>query len=263
MNGTLAASAYLPNPPDPTARLRLFCFHHAGGAASAFAGWQAALGGGVSLVPVQLPGRERRIREARVTDMARLVAELDDELGPALTRPYAFYGHSMGAAVAYDLAQLRARRGERLPERLLVGAYPAPHLPSRLGPVVRLPDRELADWAVRLGGMSGELLRFPEWARTATALLRDDLRICLSRRTAAEPPLDRPIDVFTGSTDPLLPREDAVGWARHTTAGFRLSVIPGGHFFTAESRPEFLGRLRTVLADAGRAGGVGNVPARF
>jgi pimeloyl-ACP methyl ester carboxylesterase len=96
---------YLISQPSEEPRLRLFCFHHAGGGASIFSGWPSVLGRLADVLPVQLPGRERRIREPRITDRAILVDELEHHLGPYLRRPYVFYGHSMGGLIAYDLAQ--------------------------------------------------------------------------------------------------------------------------------------------------------------
>src|SRR5262249_32070036 len=92
-------TAYLPYPVDERAGTGLFCFHHAGGTASAFRTWRGELGPAVAVLPVQLPGRERRAAEPRFTQMAALVADLDRHLDGMLDPPYAFYGHSMGAIV--------------------------------------------------------------------------------------------------------------------------------------------------------------------
>lgn len=248
MSRPRTATGYLAAAPDPAARLRLFCFHHAGGAASAFRGWQRVLGPQVSVVPVQLPGREQRVKEPRFTDRRDLVADLADALEPELRRPYAFYGHSMGALLAHDVSRLRQRRGERPPERLLVGAAPAPDLDPGLDGVVRLPDPELASWMVALGGMSAELLRHPAWVAHAAALVRDDLRLCLGHRaTAADEPLPARVDVFAGTDDPLVSRQDALGWVRHTAAGCKVHRVQGGHFFLTDA--EFLGLLGRTVAD--------------
>src|SRR5262249_41809067 len=96
---------YLSIPPSPGGRLRLFCFHHAGGAASVFSGWPAALPPGVDVLPVQLPGRESRRREAVPADFESLIAALDAELAEHVRAPYALYGHSLGGSVAYHLAK--------------------------------------------------------------------------------------------------------------------------------------------------------------
>lgn len=238
--------------------MKLFCFHHAGGGISAFSGWQRALGQAADVVPVRLPGRDRTGRSPRYTDMASLVRALADDLGPQLQGPHLFYGHSMGALVAYRLIQERLARGARPPRRLLVGAFAAPHLPPALRELERLPDPEVVRLLMGSGGIPDALPAAPEWVREKVALLRADIRICESglgaRGTdgAAGPPLPCPIDVFAGTGDPLVAVADAAAWRVHTDRECTLHTVPGGHFFPRESKAVFFERLRTVLAGGPR-----------
>jgi surfactin synthase thioesterase subunit len=245
-------SRYLARTPVP-GRLRLFCFHHAGGTTAAFAHWRETLGPDITVLPVRLPGRESRVREPRVTDLAALTRDLDLELDPLLDEPYAFYGHSMGALIAYSLTRLRALRGASLPVRLMVGAYPGPHLKPPTEAVRTLPDPELGRWLVDHGGLSPVLLQYPNWLSSATALLRDDLMLCHSYRHADGEPLPCPIDVFTGAADPLMTGELAAAWRGHTRAGFRVHVVPGGHLFVLEPEAGLPGVLARLLASTGAA----------
>lgn len=240
---------YLDRPPTPDDGLRLFCFHHAGGGASAFSGWRKALGPGLSVFPVQLPGREGRITEPAFTDIDALVADLDEQLGPFLSEPvpFAFYGHSMGALVAYNLVRRRAARGRSLPGTLLVGAYPGPHHNAPLAEVCKLGDDELFELMAGIGGLPDIVRRFKKWADAQIALFRDDLAVCDSYDPARAEPLTVPIQVFTGADDPLMSPEDAASWSLHTTAACDVHVLPGGHFFTRDSRDAFLPLLTTSL----------------
>ncbi|MFC9324666.1 thioesterase II family protein [Kitasatospora sp. NPDC057015] len=240
-------TAYLPSTTERFGGTRLFCFHHAGGAASAFGDWQRELGPDVTVLPVQLPGRERRAAEPRFTDMAALVADLDENLDPLLDEPFAFYGHSMGAIVAYHLTRLRAARGRSLPVRLMVGAYPPPHRPATATAALDLNDDQLARFLVDIGGMSEMLLRYPDWVRSALALARDDLRVCVSAPPPGDFRLPCPIEVFAGEKDPLLPLADVSGWAEHSSVSCRVHPIPGGHFFTQESSAEFLAKVASFF----------------
>ncbi|MDX2548875.1 thioesterase II family protein [Streptomyces sp. WI04-05B] len=240
-------SAYLPPSAAPGTAVRLLCFPHAGGGASAFGTWQRLLGPDVTVLPVQLPGRERRVQEPRFTSVHELAADLDRSLDPLLeSGPYAFYGHSMGAIIAYHLTRLRAARGASLPQRLMVGAFPPPHLLAPVTEALNLSDDGLAQWLVNLGGMSQELLRYPEWVRSALALLRDDLKICHSHRAAGDP-LPCPVDVFAGDRDPLLPLDVVDGWARHTTVSCDVHTVPGGHFFQQDSPEVFFPLVADLL----------------
>ncbi|MFI1660047.1 thioesterase II family protein [Streptomyces sp. NPDC020472] len=252
-----ARSAYLlPRQPDPTrAPLRLFCFHHAGGAASSFSGWQERLGGAVAVVPVQLPGREHRVKEPRLREFARLVDELDEALDPLLDAPHAFYGHSMGGIVAHELTRRRIERGLVPPRQLLVGACPPPHRPHLDDgvPPQRRTDEELTAWMAGLGGLPELVRRYPEWLRLAVAVLRDDLSLVHSHAsgpgaTAAPDPLPVPIRALAGSSDPLVTPRLAAEWGRHTTADFRVFTLAGGHFFHRTAPGIVLRLVASLLA---------------
>jgi surfactin synthase thioesterase subunit len=255
LNPRRAGTPYLTARPGRGTSLRLFCFHHAGGGASVFGDWQRVLGPSVTVLPVQLPGRERRIREPRFTDLVALTPELAGHLDPYLGEPYVFYGHSMGALVAWDLIAFRAAAGRRLPEALLVGACTPPHLRPVSSTTRNLSQEGLVQWLLDAGGMSPMVLKYPEWVRAATALLRDDLDLCDSHRHAdhADPaPLPFPIHAFAGRSDPLIGADIVAGWARHTQRPSDLYAVPGGHLFIRDSPEYFLGLLGSVLARLGR-----------
>ena len=250
--GAVARSPYLPGAGRPEApghgsRLRLFCFHHAGGAASTFSDWAAALGPQITVQPVQLPGRERRVSEGCFTDMEELVRDLNEHLDPYLAEPYAFYGHSMGAIVAYCFARYRAARGLSQPDTLAVGSYPAPHLPNSIARTIGLPQDRLARWLIEMGGMAPVLLSYPQWLHAATELFRDDLKVCHSHRYASGEPLNCPIHVFYGDSDPVLAAEAAQAWERHTVTQCRVHAMPGGHFFQTDNPARFFAVLSSVL----------------
>ncbi|XVQ87323.1 thioesterase II family protein [Microbispora siamensis] len=238
--------------------MRLFAFHHAGGSAAAFAGWQRALGPGVEVVAVELPGRGRDGWGARHADTESLTAALRGRLGPRLTGPYVFYGHSMGAMVAYRLARSLVESGWTPPERLLVGAFAAPHLAHVLNEVGSLSDGALAEMLIgisRLPSTASILLEDPNRLERTLTLVREDLRVCgdRPRRAPGRPLLPCPIDVFAGADDPLVPMEDAAAWRSYTTADCTFRAIPGGHFFPRESRDVFFRELGSALSQVTRA----------
>jgi len=249
-----AATPYLNALPNPSATLRLFCFHHAGGGASIFADWQSALGPKIAVLPVQLPGRERRIRDPRITDMAALAAELDGHLSPHMDAPYVLYGHSMGGLVAWNLTRRLAEHGRRLPEALLIGAANPPHLPPVSATLRGLSRDRLIQWLLDTGGMSPMVLKYPDWVEAAASLVRDDFDLCNSHRHAdqrAVQPLPVPIHGFAGRSDTVVGAETVRGWLEHSEWPGTLYTVPGGHLFIRESADRFLHLLGGLLARIG------------
>lgn len=237
---------YLTAAPAPGPRLRVLCFPHAGGAASAFAAARASAPAELDLLPIQLPGREGRLRHPPVTDMPTLIAELDVHLSPYLDAEYALYGHSMGALLAYHLTLRRARRGARLPAVVVLGACRPPHRPP-IPLLGNLSDDELRTQLLDLGGLLPELRSYPDWMAAALALVRADLALCATADAADHTtPLPCPLDVVTGASDPVVSELDAREWAGYSTVSFRAHTVPGGHFFVRESQAAFL----DVLGDA-------------
>jgi len=213
---------------------RLLCFHHAGAGALSFAGWLNRVGAGVSVLPVRLPGRETRVREPRITDPGQLVEELQHDLGPLLEEPYAFYGHSMGALVAYRFAQARLAAGLRPPRLLLVGACSAPQLPSALldrADLDGLDDERLMAAMTDEESMPEALLRRPDRLRTTLDTLRADLRLAQGLREAPIVRLPCPVEAFAGADDRMVTIPQVRAWEHCTSAGFRLRTVPGAHFF--------------------------------
>ncbi|MEU9478113.1 thioesterase domain-containing protein [Streptomyces sp. NPDC048191] len=240
---------YLTIRPAPSdGRPRLFCFHHAGGSASAFTVLRNTVAAHVEVLPVQLPGRENRLRDTRPGSMAELVADLDEHLDPHLTGPYAFYGHSMGALVAHDLIARRQARGALPPVRFIAGAARAPHLSPAFAAAWAEADDELVQKIIAIGGMSPDLLQYPDWLRPALDLTRADLRLCTTRGSAPVPELSCPVDVFHGAADPLVSEADALAWTGRSSVDSTLHRFDGGHFFFLKESPApFAARLTTLL----------------
>lgn len=229
MNGYLAAR------PRTGTSLTLYCFHHAGAGASTFARWTRRIGPAVSVVPVRLPGRESRLAEPGITDADVLFRELDACLGPLLDAgPYAFYGHSLGALVAYRFAEHRVRQGRRAPEAVLLGACTPPHLPSHLIDACDLTDDQLLGSLSALGGLPTELLTRPAWLRSMLATTRSDLMLGRALRSGACRPLPCPVWAFAGPQDRIAGPAAVAEWKRWTTGPFHLRTLPGGHFFVRD-----------------------------
>jgi surfactin synthase thioesterase subunit len=228
--------------------LRLFCFPHAGGGSAPYRRWQTSLGPQVSVCPVHLPGRERRIRHPRFIDMAAQVADLDAELGPHLDGPHLFFGHSMGAIIAYRLAMRRRAAGAALPSALLLSSAPRAGA-ARLPPPADATEEGLARRLVDLGGLPEEVLARPDWLELLLPVIRDDLLLCASDtgRGSGGPSLPLPFHLFGGHDDPIVTPADLAGWGRHSAAGVELTLFPGGHFYLRDDPDPFLAALRATI----------------
>jgi surfactin synthase thioesterase subunit len=243
-----AAAAWFPEIDRlSAARVRLFCLPHAGGGTSAFHRWQEYMPEGVAVCPVRLPGRESRASETPFTAIGPLVTALADAIATHTARPYALFGHSMGAGIAFELARELRRRGQPLPLCLMVSGARAPQY--RLGWTVppEPGDDELLAQLRRLEGIPREALEDPGVLRIILPALRADTALYRGYVYTGEEPLACPIRAYGGECDPNVGREHLEAWARQTTAGFSLSVFPGGHFYLQSAEPALLEAIAAAL----------------
>ena len=234
--------------PYPQARLRLFCFPYAGGGASLFRIWSDLLPAQIEVCPVQLPGRENRFRETRYTRLMPLVPVLGGVIQPYLTMPFAFFGHSLGAIVGFELARWLRRQRAPLPVHLFASAHRAPHLPDPKPPIHDLPDPQFLEELRRMNGMPGEVLESAELMDLMMPLLRADFAIAETYLYTQDAPLSCPISAFGGLADDEVSQEEAAAWRSHTGGAFTLRMLPGDHFFFVKERATLLQAITADLA---------------
>lgn len=222
--------------PNPQARLRLFCFPYAGGGASIFHTWSASLPQEIALYPVQLPGRENRLRERPFTHLTPLIQTLAQVIQPYLNRPFAFWGHSLGALISFELARQLRRQNDPLPDYLLVSGYRAPHKPPLHSPIHQLPDAEFVEELRRFNGTPEAVLGNAELLQLFLPLLRADFAASETYIYTAEPPLRCPISAFGGLKDAEVDQDSLVAWREQTCSTFTLHMFPGDHFFLHDAR---------------------------
>lgn len=245
---TSRSGSWITRPrPRPGAPLRLFCLPHAGGGASAFRAWADVLPAEVEVCPVQLPGREARMAEPAIDRMEPLVEALSDALRPFDEEPFALFGHSNGALVAFELARRLRREGRYGPVHLFASGRRAPDVPSPRPPVAHLPDDEFLADLREMGGTPAEVLAHPELMRILLPLLRADVRVNETYVFTEEEPLACPVTAYGGLLDPKASREDVEAWRRHTAGAFTVRFFPGDHFFVFTQRDLVLRTLATDL----------------
>ncbi len=232
--------------PNSAAGMRLFCFPYAGGGAMLYRRWPDALPPGVEVCPVQLPGRGSRLHEAGIRQMPQLVSAVAEAIDPFLGKPFAFFGHSMGAVVAFELSRLLRRLHGLRPTHLFVSGHSAPQVPNRHERTYDLPESEFIEELRRLNGTPREVLEHPELMELMIPTLRTDFEVCQTYSYAPGPPLDCPITAFVGSDDEV-GYEDQEAWREQTVSHFSLHTLPGDHFFIHASEAHLLRMLSQEL----------------
>lgn len=237
-------SAWLRRPAGHAdAAVRLFCFHHAGGSAALFRDWPRLMPAVIEPIAVQLPGRADRFAEPPFDSMPELIEVLTGELAPLLGQPFAFYGLSMGAAIAWALAHRLRDEDMPAPSALYLASIAAPSL--EVDHQVLWED-DVVGYLRSMGGTPPELFDQPELLASLLPMVRADLTAVDTFHFRPAVPLDMPIHAFAGSQDAEGEPERMSGWRSETRGRFDLDVIQGGHFFDP---PGELQVIRTVSTE--------------
>jgi medium-chain acyl-[acyl-carrier-protein] hydrolase len=217
--------------PNPQAKFRLFCFHYAGGGASAFRTWSNSLPQSVEVCAIELPGRGSRLMEPPFTQLEPLIQKLTRVLLPYLDKPFAFFGHSMGGLVSFELTRLLRREYGVSPVHLLVSGHRAPQLPDPDPPIHALPESEFLQELRRFNGTPQAVLENAELMELLLPTLRADFAVVETYAYTPDPPLDCPIAAFGGLHDREVSCDELEAWREQTNASFLLEMFPGDHFF--------------------------------
>jgi medium-chain acyl-[acyl-carrier-protein] hydrolase len=235
-----------PRPvEEPTARL--FCFPYAGGAAATFKPWPELLPPGIEVQTLQLPGRPGRMNEPPIDQLSDLLEPIVEELEPLTDLPFAFYGHSMGSLIAFEVTKRLAEEFRIQPDRLFAAARRAPHLVSRDQTLHEQPLPRVREFLRGLRAVPNEVLDNEELMQLLLPALRADLKLDGLYEYQPGVGVSCPIVAFTGQDDEYVLRPEIAGWSMHAGGGFDLRVIPGDHFFMDQPKN------RKVLLEAIRA----------
>lgn len=217
---------------QPEAELRLFLFPYAGGGPAAFSKWVSGFPNHIEAWIAHYPGRGSRHQDAPMKQITTLAERFSQAVRPLLDRPFAFFGHSLGGLIAFELTRQMRQQDLPQPQALFISACGAPHLPDSHPPIHGYPDFEFMKSLQELNGIPSELLRQPDVMQLLLPVLRADFEAVESYEYSRdESPLHVPILAFAGLNDPRVSRERIEGWAIHTDAGFRSCYFPGDHFF--------------------------------
>lgn len=221
----------------PDAARRLVCFPHAGGSAPFYLPMSRALRS-AEVHSVQYPGRLDRRGEPCIDNIADLADQVHAALRPELTSDVAFFGHSMGALVAYEVA-LRMQAEGNAPDVLFASGRRAPSR-YREEQIHRRDDAGILSEMKRLAGTDARVLGDEELLRMILPAIRGDYTAVETYRSRPGTELGCPIEVLTGDADPVTSADEAQDWAKHTSGPCTVHTYKGGHFFLADHSADII-----------------------
>ena len=234
------------NSRKPAATIRLFCFPYAGSGASIFRDWQNHLPDDIEVVRVQLPGRENRFTEPRFSKLPDVIAPLFDLIGEMADKPFYFFGHSVGALIAFELTRALQRNGSSVPFHLVVSGMRAPQLPRREELHYLMDDETLLQKLKEYNGTPKDLLQDTELMRFFLPQLRDDFAISETYEHIPGLPLRCPLTALGGDSDPNVSESDVASWFTNTNGQFRYLLFAGDHFFIHPNKKAILDLLGQI-----------------
>ncbi|MDC0708623.1 alpha/beta fold hydrolase [Stigmatella sp. ncwal1] len=234
--------------------MRLYCFPYSGAGASTYLGWGRRVASFVDLYAINLPGREHRSDETPIIDQDTLV----DQLAEAITtqgdsRPFAFFGHSMGALLAFETARRLRKQQRAMPCLLAVSSVAAPQLDFMAQHTSQLLAKDPARLLRHFCAVPPEMLADPGVAAAALPPLLADILLLLRHRYVPEAPLDIPLLICGSDKDPMVPLDRLSAWKDQTARESSLYLYPGGHFYLNELLPELISDLNAEFAAAYQA----------
>jgi len=228
---------------------QVICFPFAGGGASSFASWRRSLSPELNLIPLCPPGRERRHNETPVTDADTATDQIAQEIIKLTDQPVVFFGHSLGAQLAFETAhKLRQLGGPKVALLVISGSKP-PSEPEGKNNWHLLPDEHFIQEISRLGGTPDEVLSNKEMMDLFIPKLRADFALLASFGLTKRVCLSCPIIAFGGQDDPLVSPKELQNWSQETTDTFDSVIFQGKHFFIQESKKDVIRMLNLVATN--------------
>ncbi|WP_437612221.1 thioesterase domain-containing protein [Sorangium sp. So ce834] len=236
------------------AKLRLFCFPYAGAGGAIYRDWAKSLPAHIDVCPIEPPGRFARSKEKQPRSMSEFIDGIERGLDDMLDLPFACFGYSLGALMAFEWARsLRRRRGIE-PTCMVVAASRAPHVPARLPPISHLPASEfLRRVQQRYGAFDRVIQEDPELLQLVGKIMQVDLEVLERYECGGEAPFTCPFTAIGGTDDPGAKREDLDAWGSHTVGGCDVRMVDGDHFFIRTRGQELLDAVRSAVQAPGAA----------
>ena len=233
--------------PNTQAKLQLICFHYAGGGTSIFRTWPDYLPTDIKVCAIRLPGRETRFKEPLLTHMDSLIQSLIHPLLTILDKPFAFFGHSMGALISFELARLLRNNYGLTPQHLFVSSCCAPQLVDSNPLIYNLPESKFVEKLCEFNGIPQAVLEDKELMQIFLPIFRADFSVVETYCYTPHQPLNCSITAFGGMQDSLVSFSQLEAWQAQTNQSFSLQRFPGNHFFLNTAKLNLLASISKIL----------------
>ena len=237
---------YITHKKNPSALLRLFCFHHSGGGASAYYPWVEQLSPYIELIAIQLPGRENRFSEPLINNLNEITTYLAEGFCYYIDKPFIVFGHSLGALLSFEFTKVIYERHSVFPCHMIVSATKAPHFPFRAKHLSKLDGVCLKEELKIYNGIDERILYNDELLDLFLPIIKNDFSICENYRYLQSRPFLFDILALSGTNDQTVTNEELLGWSDYTTGKFESVFFPGGHFFIHEHKQKILELINQI-----------------
>ncbi|MER9714544.1 alpha/beta fold hydrolase [Mesorhizobium sp. M0174] len=243
-----ALLSVVKSSPEPS--YRIIFFPHGGGSVQSFRTWSEYLPEDIELICIDLPGRGKRSAEASIRSMDVLVPMVTEALRDYSDRPFIFFGHSVGALVAYEIARFLEKAGRPSPFHVVVSAHPSADVPADEPPLYSYADDKLTDVIRSLGLVPKEALANDELLHNfILPPMRADFELAETYDRNLPTPLDVAITAMGGAQDETINTNDLDKWRQLTTSRFARIMFEGDHFYTHSMTAEVVSAVLREVAE--------------
>ena len=237
---------YLEYKKNPHAAVRLFCFHHSGGGASAYFPWLGELSSYIEMVAIQLPGRENRFPEPLTNNLKYIINSLREGFELYKDKPFITFGHSLGGLISFEFIKSIYQSYSLYPRCMMISATKAAHMPFRMKHLSFMDDSTLKKELRIYNGIDDSILNNDELLELFLPIIRSDFSIYESYQSTNFAPLPCDILVFSGREDPTVNVAEIQAWSSYTTEKFEHISLPGGHFFVKDHQKSIVDHINRL-----------------
>jgi len=239
-------SWYLEYKKNPDATIRLFCFHHSGGGASAYYPWADYLLPKIEMIAIQLPGRESRFTEPLNNNLRDITAKLSDGFAIYKDKPFFVFGHSLGALISFEFIKSIHQLYSLSPRHMIVSATKAPHLPFRMKHLSQLDDKALKEELKNYNGIDERILNNDELLDLFLPIIKNDFSIYEHYNFLESMSIPCDILAISGDQDQTVSPKEILAWAQYTEGKFEHISFPGKHFFIKDHQKKILEMINQI-----------------